>query len=227
MTVVLAFDTATAATVVCAAGPGGALAERRDDPAPGARPRHAQRLLELCEDALEGIGAGWSDVTRIGAGVGPGTFTGLRIGVATARALAAARGIDVVPIATLEALALGAQPADEVLAVIDARRGEAFAAPFRAGAGAAPPVAAPPERLAALGAPGWLAVGDGAVRYRAALTAGGLDVPPDDDPRHRVAGAPLARLAAAGTPVAVATLVPDYVRLPDAELHRRRVAADP
>ncbi len=41
------------------------------------------------------------------------------------------------------------------------------------------------------------------------------------------AGPPLVRLAAAGTPVAVATLVPDYVRLPDAELHRRRVAADP
>jgi len=52
-------------------------------------------------------------------------------------------------------------------------------------------------------------------------------VPPDDDPRHRVAGSALVDLAAAGTPVAVATLVPDYVRLPDAELHRRRVAADP
>jgi tRNA threonylcarbamoyladenosine biosynthesis protein TsaB len=72
-----------------------------------------------------------------------------------------------------------------------------------------------------------LAVGDGAVRHRALLDAAGLDVPPDADPRHRVAGPPLVRLAAAGTPVAAATLVPDYVRLPDAELHRRRVAADP
>lgn len=227
MSVVLAFDTATGATVVGAAGSGGAVAERRDDPGAGERPRHVQRLLELCEAALADIGAGWDDVARIGAGVGPGTFTGLRIGIATARALATARDIDVVPVSTLEALALGAQPHDEVLAVIDARRGEAFTAPFRAGRRTAPPAALAPDALPGLAGPGWLAVGDGAVRYREPLAAGGIDVPPDSDPRHRVAGAALARLAAAGTPVAAATLVPDYVRLPDAELHRRRVAADP
>ncbi len=169
MSVVLAFDTATGATVACAAGPGGALAERRDDPQAGARPRHVQRLLELCEDALADVGAGWDDVTRIGAGVGPGTFTGLRIGIATARALATARGVEVVPVSTLDALALGAQPAADVLAVIDARRGEVFAAPFRAGTRAAAPVAVAPEALAGLGAAGALAVGDGAVRYRAVL----------------------------------------------------------
>lgn len=227
MSVVLAFDTATSATVACATGPGGAFAERRDDPAAGERPRHVQRLLALCEEALTAIGAGWDDVTRIGAGVGPGTFTGLRIGIATARALADARGAEVVAVSSLEALALGAAPAADVLAVIDARRGEAFTAPFRGGVAGAPPAATAPQALAVLAEPGWLAVGDGAVRYRAALADGGLDVPPDDDPRHRLAGAPLARLAAAGTPVPVATLVPDYVRLPDAELHRRRVAADP
>ncbi len=227
MTVVLAFDTATTATVVGVRGPHGARAERRDDPRPGERPRHVQRLLELCEDALAAIGAGWDDVTRIGAGVGPGTFTGLRIGIATARALSAARDIEVVPVSTLSALAHGADPAGDVLAVIDARRGEAFAAPFRAGTPGASPAAVAPEALAGLVAPGWLAAGDGAVRYRVALTAGGLVVPPDDDRRHRVTGSALVDLAAAGTPVAVATLVPDYVRLPDAELHRRRVAADP
>ncbi len=226
MSVVLAFDTATRATVVGAGGPDDA-AERRDDPAAGVRPGHAQRLLELCEEALAAIGAGWGDVTRIGAGVGPGTFTGLRIGIATARALSAARDVEVVPVSTLAALARGADPAGDVLAVIDARRGEAFAAPFRAGVPGAPPAAVAPEALAGLAAPGWLAVGDGAVRYRAALAAGGLDVPPDEDPRQRVTGSALVHLAAAGTPVAVATLVPDYVRLPDAELHRRRAAADP
>ena len=86
-----------------------------------------------------------------------------------------------------------------MLAVLDARRGEAFAAPFGAGVATVPAaVSVDPAALAGLAAPGWLAVGDGAVRYRAELEAGGLEVPPDDDPRHRVGGAPLVRLAAAG-----------------------------
>lgn len=227
MSVVLAFDTATSATVACATAPGGAFAERRDDPLPGERPRHVQRLLALCEEALAATGAGWDDVSRIGVGVGPGTFTGLRIGVATARALATARDVEVVAVSSLGTLALGAAPAAEVLAVIDARRGEAFAAPFRAGRPTAPAAALAPDALAALAPAGCIAVGDGAIRYRAALEQGGVAVPPDEDERHRVAGGPLAALAAAGTPVPVATLVPDYVRLPDAELHRRRVAAGP
>lgn len=227
MTVVLAFDTATSATVACAMAPGGGLAERRDDAPPGGRPRHVQRLVALCEEALTEIGAGWDDVTRIGVGVGPGTFTGLRIGVATARALATALPAEVVPVSSLEALALGAAPAEDVLAVIDARRGEAFAAAFRSGHRQEPAAALAPDALAALAGPGRIAVGDGAVRYRAALADAGIAVPPDADARHRVAGGPLARLALAGAPVPVATLVPDYVRLPDAELHRRRVAADP
>lgn len=227
MSVVLAFDTATSATVACALSPGGGLAERRDDPSPGDRPRHIQRLVALCEEALAAIGAGWGDVTRIGAGVGPGSFTGLRIGVATARALATACSVEAVPVSSLETLALGAAPAGDVLAVIDARRGEVFAAVFRSGRREAPPAALAPGALAGVAGPARLAVGDGAVRYRAALQDAGLEVPPDGDPRHRVAGGPLVRLAAAGSPVPVATLVPDYVRLPDAELHRRRVAAGP
>ncbi len=82
-------------------------------------------------------------------------------------------------------------------------------------------------RLPSLAAPGWLAVGDGAVRYRAELEHGGIEVPPDADARHLVSGAALVRLAAAAEAVAAATLVPDYVRLPDAEVHHRRVAAGP
>ncbi len=118
--------------------------------------------------------------------------------------------------------------ARDVLAVLDARRGEAFAAAFGAGAASGTAaVSVDPPGLAGLAAPGWLAVGDGAVRYRGELESGGIEVPPDADPRHRVGGPPLVQLAAAGTPVPVATLVPDYVRLPDAEIHHRRVAAGP
>ena len=228
MSLVLAFDTATQATVVGLLAAREPPIERRDDPEPGTRPRHTQRLLALCEEALTQAGAEWGDVTRIGVGVGPGSFTGLRIGVATARALGQARAVETVTVSTLTALARGVDDPRAVLAVLDARRGEAFAAPFAAGAATAPrAVAVDPPELAGLGQPGWLAVGDGAVRYRAELEAGGIEVPPDEDPRHRVRGGPLVRLAAAATAVPVATLVPDYVRLPDAEIHHRRVAAGP
>jgi tRNA threonylcarbamoyladenosine biosynthesis protein TsaB len=232
MSLVLAFDTATQATVVGLLAAGQAPIERRDDPEPGVRPRHTQRLLALCEAALAEAGAAWEDVDRIGVGVGPGSFTGLRIGVATARALGQARGVETVTVSTLAALARGvagdAAAARDVLAVLDARRGEAFAAAFAAGDAASPTaVSVDPPALAGLARPGSLAVGDGAVRYRGDLEAGGIEVPPDDDLRHRVGGAPLVRLAAAATPVPVGTLVPDYVRLPDAEIHHRRVAAGP
>lgn len=232
MSLVLAFDTATQATVVGLLAPGGVPIERRDDPEPGARPRHTQRLLALCEEALAQAGAEWGDVGRIGVGVGPGSFTGLRIGVATARALGRARGAETVTVSTLAALACGvsgdAPATRDVLAVLDARRGEAFAAAFAAGTATVPAaVSVDPPVLAGLARAGWLAVGDGAVRYRRELEAGGLEVPPDEDLRHRVRGGPLVRLAATATAVPVATLVPDYVRLPDAEIHHRRVAAGP
>ena len=74
---VLAFDTATAATVVGLLEAGGALTEARHDPPPGARPEHAQRLLPLVHQVVED----WDAVERIGVGRGPGSFTGLRIGL--------------------------------------------------------------------------------------------------------------------------------------------------
>lgn len=220
MSLIVAFDTATSATVAGVLAPGGAVCEARDDPAPGERPRHAQTLLTLCGQALSQAGAGWGDVARIGAGVGPGTFTGLRIGVATARALAQATGAELVAIPTLEALALGAaEPGREVLAVLDARRGEAFVAALTAGGAISSPLAVSPERLGAL-AGGRIAAGDGAIRYREQLERGGADVPPDGDPRHRVGAGQLTLLAACAAPVPVASLVPDYVRPPDADIRR-------
>src|SRR4051812_32429451 len=144
----LAFDTATPATVVgVAAADGALLAERRHDPPPGERPGHAQQLLALCDAALRQAGVPWSAIRRVGAGIGPGTFTGLRIGVATARALAQGLGCEVVAVSTLEALARGARAGEPraVLAVLDARRGEAFAASWdAAGTPVLGPVAWPP-----------------------------------------------------------------------------------
>jgi tRNA threonylcarbamoyladenosine biosynthesis protein TsaB len=219
--IVLAFDTATPATVVGAARDAALLAQRRHDPAPGERPGHGPMLLALCAEALGEAGLGWSDVERVGVGVGPGTFTGLRIGVATGRALAQGLGAEVAAVSTLEALAVAARDgAHAVLAVLDARRGEAFAAGWdAAGAPLLAPVAWPPERLGeALGTgPGpWLAVGDGAVRFREALETAGAAVPDDASPLHRVDAGALCRLAAEGPPVQRDGLVPHYVRAPDA-----------
>jgi tRNA threonylcarbamoyladenosine biosynthesis protein TsaB len=216
---ILALDTATPATVVGVASPDGTLlAHRRHDPAPGERPGHTQELLPLAHAALTEAGARWSDVTRIGAGVGPGTFTGIRIGVATARALAQGLGAETVPVSTLAALALE-HDAGNVLAILDARRGEAYVAAWSATTPILEPAAWRPERLSEVPelAPGsWRAVGDGAIRFRAELEAVGVEVAPDDDPQHRVGAGPLCRLAAAAQPVPRDALVPEYVRAPDA-----------
>lgn len=228
---VLAFDTATRATAValCDVGDGaadGLELEARDDPEPGARPGHARRLLPLVEELLA-QGGGWDAVQRIAVGVGPGTFTGLRIGVATAHALARSRGLELVGVSTLESLASVARadwPDAPVLAVIDARRGEAFAAAWTAARAPAlaPSVLTSDElgRAASGLAPGAVAVGDGAIHFRAVLEAAGVAVPADRSALHRVSAREHCRLAAAGRADTPEAVLPVYLRLADAELNR-------
>ncbi len=213
---ILGLDTATAATAVAVWAPGGPAVERRDDPAPGERPNHAGRLLVLIEEVLA-AGVGWDRVERIAVGVGPGGFTGLRLGIATARALSQARNLPVIGVSSLEALAAGAadESRGEVVAVIDARRGEVFAAGW--GGLALGPVALPPAELAARIAPGSLAVGDGAVRFRDELERAGAVVPVDGSELHRVSALQVCRLGAALEPGDRDALLPDYRREPDAK----------
>jgi tRNA threonylcarbamoyladenosine biosynthesis protein TsaB len=244
---ILGLDTATAATAVAFLeldGDGRELQaiERRDDPQPGARPRHTAALLALAVASLEASGTEWSDLDLIAVGTGPGTFTGLRIGIATARALVLARQIPLIGISTLRSLVAGAAAAAAAhertpVAVLDARRGEAFAAawaqPAAPGRDCVPPQLAPaafaPERLAELlgdERDRWLAVGDGAVRFRPVLEAAGVDVAGDDSPLHRVSALEHCRLASAIGPQDPELVVPDYLRVPDAELAlRARTAA--
>ncbi|MDW5595476.1 tRNA (adenosine(37)-N6)-threonylcarbamoyltransferase complex dimerization subunit type 1 TsaB [Conexibacter stalactiti] len=236
---ILAFDTATPSTTVALALPDGRTLGRRHDPGPGERPGHQTLLLKFAVELLEEAGIGFAQLERLAVGVGPGTFTGLRIGVATARALAQAHELPLVGVSTLHALASNAVPADTdvVVAVLDARRGEAFAAAWPASAAAdasAQPLLAPaaltPEALVAAVAqlpPRSLAVGDGALRFREQLEAAGVMVPADGSPDHRVDAAAHCRLAAATPPHARDEVLPAYIRLPDAELALRRRTAGP
>jgi tRNA threonylcarbamoyladenosine biosynthesis protein TsaB len=234
---ILGFDTATRATTVALLDTDTDQAlERRDDPAPGARPRHTTRLMALVVEVLEAAGAGWPAVDRIAVGIGPGTFTGLRIGVATAHALARARDIPLVGVSSLHALARGAVSSadvaeERVMAVLDARRGEVFAAGWEAAdaarADAAPlvgPRAMAPETLAeAMTEAGgsWLAVGDGAIEFRAALEASGARIPEQDSGRNRVSAVEHCWLASGLAPGAPEGVQPEYLRLPDAEITLR------
>ena len=217
--ILVGIDTATPSTVAGVLLDDGRVVEARDDPAEGSRGNHAARLLPLLEDALAEAGVGWDDVERIAIGVGPGGFTGLRIGIATARALAQGRGLPLAPVSSLAALAAGAGDGP-VAAVLDARRGEVFAGVWDGGRELLAPVALAPdllaERLVALDVP-LQAVGDGAVRFRQELEGAGAAVPVDGSAVHRIAAAPLCRLGAAAEPTARDRLLPDYRREPDAK----------
>jgi tRNA threonylcarbamoyladenosine biosynthesis protein TsaB len=220
--IVLGFDTATPGTAVGLRLADGSMLEAYDDPNPDERPGHATRLLPLAHELLAQAGLDWRELERIAVGVGPGTFTGLRIGVATARGLAQSRAVELAGVSTLRALAHGALRAPfeggrEVLAVIDARRGEVFAGGYAQGRALFAPRALAPSALGSLPAPGALAVGDGAVRYRAELEEQGVEIPEDSSPLHRVRGACLCELALDATP-AEGNVLPDYLRRPDAEL---------
>jgi tRNA threonylcarbamoyladenosine biosynthesis protein TsaB len=241
---ILALDTATPATTVALCGPpvGSRPLEARDDPLPGQRPGHATRLMPLAAGLLERAGLGWEALARIAVGTGPGTFTGLRIGIATARALARGLGIPLTGVSTLRAVALNAlepgldpgTPGDleAVFAVLDARRREVFAAGWRVEQLRAgeppffPPRALAPralaEQLADLGmAP--LLVGNGAVAFRPALERSEALIPEDESALHRVTATQHCRLAGAMPGGDPDDVHPEYLRLPDAEISRRTV----
>ena len=195
----LAFDTATGVATSALVDDGEVLGERAS---------RAQTLLEDVDALLRQAGAHPGDLDRLAVGIGPGSFTGVRIGLAVARGLALSLDLPGSGVSTLAALAAGAPGA---LPVVDAKRREVFSL-----VGGEPRALAPQELPVDAGT---VCVGDGARRYRALLEERGAVVPPDGDERHL----PRARFhaALAGDAGPVDELEPLYLRVPDADRNLR------
>jgi tRNA threonylcarbamoyladenosine biosynthesis protein TsaB len=217
---VLGFDTSTPATSACVLLPSGVAFEHVPDAAElTTPPAHGSELLPRVAEVMDQARVGFADLDTIAVGVGPGTFTGLRVGIATARALAHAHALEVHPVSSLAALAEGID-APLRLPLIDARRGELFAALHDRGQILWEPFVATPEELAkrlreASFAP--VAAGDGSVRFREVLEAAGVTVEPDGSQAHAVRALHVCRLAASIPPVPPEAVLPDYLRAPDAQ----------
>ena len=195
---ILAFDTAT---------PEASVAIARDGEVFGERSSQAVRVLADADELLHSAGLTPADLDAMAVGVGPGSFTGVRVGLAAARGLSLALDLPVAGLSTLGALAAAAPGA---IPVIDARRGDVFT--LLAGR----PAVLPPADLEL--ASGTRCVGDGAVRYRAVLEAAGAVVPPDRSDLHRPHARQHALLAREFR--AADEVEPLYLRVPDADRSR-------
>jgi tRNA threonylcarbamoyladenosine biosynthesis protein TsaB len=191
---ILAFDTATEIATSALVDDGEVLGERVS---------RAVTLLEDVDALLRQAGARTGDLDALAVGIGPGSFTGLRIGLATARGLALGLEIPVAGVSTLAALAAGTPGGTPV---IDARRREVFVLQDE------PRVILPSELHPAAGD---LLVGSGAVRYRDVFEGAGALVPPDDDDRHLPRARFHAQLAENFT--TAENIEPLYLRAPDAD----------
>lgn len=208
----LVIDTALGACTAAVFEDGRALAVRFEPMTKG----HQERIGGLVRDVMAEAGGGFDSLDRIGVTVGPGSFTGLRVGLAFAQGLGAALDRPVVGLSALDALAASLAHQDgPIAALIDARRGQVYARLFADGGPLGPDEALSVEeaarRIAHIG-PGVALVGNGA----AVVTQAFPDLPfaHRDD---RVAPSPeaLARLAAAADP-ATQPPRPLYLRAPDA-----------
>jgi tRNA threonylcarbamoyladenosine biosynthesis protein TsaB len=220
----LGLDTSTAATAVCIMrGDGSAFERVPEVESLSAPPRHTREHIPAIAAQLERAGLGYGDLDGVAVGVGPGTFTGLRIGIATARALGQAQDLDLWPVSSLAALAAGMH-APARLALIDARRGQVFGSLHDIAGVVWPPFVDTPEgllgRLAAWEGDPPMAAGDGSLRFRAELEDAGVEVAPGDSDTHLVRALHVCRLAAGTPPAAAEALVPDYLRDPDAKPSR-------
>ena len=216
----LGLDTSTPAASAAVLRDDGAVFEVLPPPERLQRPpAHATELMPAVAEAMDRAGVDWDDLDAIAVGIGPGTFTGLRIGIATARALATAAELPLRRVSSLAALAAGI---DNLLRLplIDARRGEVFAALYEGEREFWPPLVMRPEELIeqlgnAAVIP--LCAGDGSLRFRGMLEAAGIPVEPDHSPAHVVSALRICRLGEEARDEPPEAVLPEYLREPDAK----------
>jgi len=223
----LAVETATAAPSVALWRGDSLLGERAADPGRAT----AEVLLPAIDALLAQARLALAAVEGFAVSIGPGSFTGLRIGVATVKGLAFGTGRRAVAVSTLAALAAHARGPGPVAAVLDARRGEIYAAGFARGVPAdwlAEGVIAIDE-LAARLPPGTRVVGDAAPLCAEALRGADVELAPPPYPEttaHHVA-ALAARAWPRGGAVAAGDLAPRYLRRAEAEVKRTGLRFEP
>jgi tRNA threonylcarbamoyladenosine biosynthesis protein TsaB len=220
---VLGFDTSTAATTACVLRADGELfefepsVERLFDP-----PGHARELMPAIAEVMGAAGLAFGDLDALAVGIGPGGFTGLRIGVATAHGIAQSAGLPLHPVLSLDALAAGIDAGSAIEAagagsgeavafpLIDARRREVYGL-------AGEPFVGPIDYAIEKAPRGALAAGDGSIRFLEALETAGISVAPADSRLHVVRAVYICRLAATVEPAPPESVVPCYLRAPDAK----------
>ena len=195
---------------------------------------HAERLMEIIDRVVRDAGITLRDLTLLAVAHGPGSFTGVRIGVSTLKGLALGTGAPLVGVSTLRALAHGA-PADaaNVCVLVDARINEVYGAAYRRSADGwieiVPEFVGPIEAILAKLPGDAVVLGDGAWRYEARLRAVAPQTRVLSPEAGRPSGAAVARegLAAfrAGNPGDPARVLPVYLRQSQPEEARLRTAA--
>jgi tRNA threonylcarbamoyl adenosine modification protein YeaZ len=206
---VLAFDTATAAvTVALSEGTSGGVRLRAESNAVDRR-RHAEVLAPAIATVLDEAGVTRADLSAIAVGVGPGPYTGLRVGLVTARALGAVLGIPVHGVCTLDVLAWQSDRTSPFVVATDARRKEVYWARYdTAGTRAAGPAVGKPAEAAEAALP---AIGEGALLYADTLAGQEPALPS----AAALADLVITRLNGGDGPALVPP-VPLYLRKPDA-----------
>ncbi len=223
---ILAIETATMCGSVALLSGNRCLAENSVDTAT----THSRRLIQQVEQVIQETELDWEKLDGIAVSLGPGSFTGLRIGLSTAKGLAMATNRPLLGVPTLDGLAqqIIAPPGSLVCALLDARKNEVYAAFYRCNRDGIPEktsadLVMKPEKLAELIKQPTLLVGDGAVVYheffREALTESAIFAPPRSFfPRAATIGRLAADMFVNHAFIDPASAVPIYVRPSEAEL---------
>jgi len=224
--VILAIDTATSCSSVALASGGRfhgkVLASLELD----TKVTHSRKLLSSIEHLLKETELGWTDIAGVAVSLGPGSFTGLRIGMATAKGLVMAAKVPLLGVSSLDVMASSCLSSKLIYAVQDARKREVYTACYRLEAGTVVRQSdyqvLPPERLITQLSEEVLLVGDGVAAYREQwLAAEKIELAPAV--LNRVSAAAMGLMAGdmleAGQLLDAETATPLYVRASDAELN--------